>query len=233
MENKKCYNCGKELENKEVTKEHIPSKNLFEGYDDKYKVNRITVPACFECNNKYSPTDEEFRNMIGFIARRKENNKITEKSIRSIQRKDSIGQRHSFDNFGKISGVTFNEIPIESFHKKIFKGLFYNKYGKILTNDYEIYVNIDENDWSLTTLGILGYLKDLFNFNTSGHLDILKYSIQPFRLGIDNECKVDLDPTENENMFVGYMDFNKEHASLVIVVRKEYLKEIKKRKGSA
>ncbi len=47
MENKICYNCGKELENKDVTREHIPSRNLFEGYDEKFKVNRITVSVCF------------------------------------------------------------------------------------------------------------------------------------------------------------------------------------------
>jgi len=67
MGNNICYNCGKELEKKDVTREHIPSKNLFEGYDEKFKVNRITVSACYECNNKYSPTDEQFRNMIGII----------------------------------------------------------------------------------------------------------------------------------------------------------------------
>ena len=32
-----CYNCGIELENKDVTREHIPARNLFEGYDEKYK----------------------------------------------------------------------------------------------------------------------------------------------------------------------------------------------------
>ena len=82
-------------------------------------------------------------------------------------------------------------------------------------------------------MGFLGYLKSLFEFKKSGHMDILKYNIQPFRLGIRNKSKEDLDPSENENIFIGYMDFNKEHASLVIAVRKGYLEEIKKRKGCA
>ena len=32
-----CYNCLKEYDNAEITREHIPAKNLFEGYDEKYK----------------------------------------------------------------------------------------------------------------------------------------------------------------------------------------------------
>jgi hypothetical protein len=208
-------------------------ENLFEGYDEKFKVNRITVSACYDCNNKYSPTDEQFRNMIGIIAKRKENKKIAEKSIRSIKRKNGTGRGISFDSFGKVTGITFDEVPIENFHKKIFKGLFLHQFGTVINDDYDIYVNIDEDDWSEPTMGFLGYLKGLFEFKQSGHIDILKYSIQPFRLGIENKFKEDLEPTENENIFIGYMDFNKEHASLVIAVRKGYLEEIKKRKGCA
>jgi len=215
-----CYNCGVELDEKEMTREHIPAKNLFEGYDGKHKVNRITVSACQTCNGEYSPTDEEFRNMIGIIAKNKANNKITDKSVRSILRKDSTIQRLVFDGFGKVSGVSFNEIPIENYHKKNFKGLFYFQYGKILTDDYELFVNINENDWSETTLGILSYLKQLFLIKYSGHPDIMEYVIQPFRPMIANPKKQDLKPSENDKIFFGYIEYNKEHSALVIAVRK-------------
>jgi hypothetical protein len=228
-----CYNCGIELDEKDVTREHIPAKNLFEGYDEKYKVNRITVPACLTCNGQYSPTDEEFRNMIGIIAKNKANNKIIDKSVRSILRKDSTKQRLAFDGFGKVSGVSFNEIPIENYHKKNFKGLFYYQYGKILPDGYELFVNINENDWSETTLWILGYLKQLFQRKYSGHPDIMEYVIQPFRQNNENPQKHDLKPTENENIFFGYMDYNKEHSALVIAVRKAWLEEIKKQKNGS
>ncbi len=225
-----CYNCRKEFETKDITKEHIPAKNLFEGYEEKYKVNRVTVPACSECNGKYSPTDEEFRNMIGVIAKRKENQKITEKAVKSILRKDSGKERLYVNNLGKISGVLFGQTPIEDFHKKNFKGLFYHQYGTVLSENYELFVNIDESDWSDITLGVLGYLKDLFNWKHSGHPDILSYTIQPFRIGISNPTKVDLVPQKDENIFVGCLNYNKEHAALVIAVRKEYLDAIKKQK---
>jgi hypothetical protein len=224
-----CYNCLKEIDKKDVTREHIPAKNLFEGYDEKYKTNRITVPACAECNGKYSPTDEEFRNMIGIIiAKKKENNKITEKAVKSILRnKAAANERLCIDDFGQVSGVVFNQTPIEDFHKKNFKGLYFYQYGKPLSKDYELFVNIDETDYSKFTLGALGYLKDMFNWKFSGHSDILSYCIQPFRLNIKNLTKEDLPLQENENIVMGYLDYNQEHAALVIAVRQAYLDEIK------
>lgn len=150
-----CYNCGNGFDEKEITREHIPAQNLFAGYDERYKVNRITVPACSNCNGLYSPTDEEFRNMIGIISKRKDNRKITEKSVRSILRKDKGMKRLTFDEFGKVTGVTFNQIPIENYHKKNFKGLFYYEYGKVLSDDYSILVNVDEGDWSEQTMAII------------------------------------------------------------------------------
>lgn len=98
-----CYNCFKPIKEGEKTREHIPAKTLFEGYDDKYKANRITVPACYECNQGYSPTDRDFRNLIGIIAKRKENNQITAKAIKSItkDKKSSL----TIDSLGKVTGV--------------------------------------------------------------------------------------------------------------------------------
>ncbi len=34
MPKQSCYNCGIEIEGKEVSQEHIPARNLFEGYDE-------------------------------------------------------------------------------------------------------------------------------------------------------------------------------------------------------
>jgi hypothetical protein len=228
-----CYNCLKELDKFEVTREHIPAKNLFEGYDETYKVNRITVSACAECNGKYSPTDEEFRNMIGIISKKKENNKITEKSVKSILRKDTTHERLVSNGFGKVSGVVFNQTPIEDFHKKNFKGLYYYQYGKPLSNDYELFVNIDESDYSDFTLGVLGYLKDMFNWKCSGHPDILSYCIQPFRLGITNPSKADLPLLTSDNIIVGVLKYNQEHAALVIAVKKSYLDGIAEKRNKS
>jgi len=36
-----CYNCGDEFPEENLTREHIPAQNLFVGYADEYKVNRM------------------------------------------------------------------------------------------------------------------------------------------------------------------------------------------------
>lgn len=215
-----CYNCGIEIESNEATAEHIPAKNLFTGYDNKYKVNLITVHACSKCNGGYSPTDEEFRNMIGVISKHKENNKITEKSIRSILRKDKQLTRLDFNRLNKVSGVTFSKGTIEEFHKKNFKGLFKHQYDKILSDNYELWVNIDENDWSNLSLGILGFLK-MFDWKHSGHPDIFTYKLQPFRVDIENLTKQDLKQEINEPYFVCLMEYNREHIALVVAFNKD------------
>jgi len=125
---------------------------------------------------------------------------------------------------GKVTGISFNQTPIEDFHKKNFKGLFYHQYGKCLPDNYKLFVNIDKNDYSEFTLGILGYLKDLFEWKKSGHSDILSYVIQPFRLGLSNDSKKDLVPQNDENIYAGCLIYNKEHGALVIAVREEYFK---------
>lgn len=222
----RCYNCGTILSKKTKTKEHIPAKTLFEGYDEKYKVNRITVPACFTCNNAYSPTDKEFRDMIGIIAKRKENNTITDKSVKSILTKDPENTRLRFDQLGKVTGVIFGQQPIEDFHKKNFKGIFYYQYGFPLPENYELLVNIDEKDYSEFTLTVIAYLIT-FNWKYSGHKDILSYCLQPLRPELLKTDKKDLLLMENENVFVGALKYNGEHAALVYAIRKEYLELIK------
>ncbi len=224
----RCYNCGRELKDGK-TKEHIPARTLFEGYDDLYKTNRITVPACFECNNRFSLTDEEFRNMIGVIAKREKNNAITHKAVASIIRKDADHRRLLFDFVGEVRGVDFSMLPIVEFNKKNFKGLFYHQYGFPLPSDYEIIVNDDENDFSDFTLGCIGYLKDHFEWRYSSHKDILSYCIQPFRPGVVLVDKKDLKIEDKENIVIGMLVYNQEYAAMVIAIRKEYLEEIRSR----
>ena len=52
-----CYLCGKP-EDSHFTRDHIPPKGLFLGPRPN---NLITVPCCFECNQKHSGFDERLR----------------------------------------------------------------------------------------------------------------------------------------------------------------------------
>lgn len=208
-----CYNCGKVLAEHDVTREHIPAKNLFEGYDDSYKANRITVPACYECNQKYSLTDEEFRNVVGVISNVSDNNAVSTKSVRSILRK-SKGSRLHFDTFGFVRAVSFNKKHITDFHIKNFKGVFYNEYNLPVPSNMTIVVDINET-YDEKRMGCIGYLRDNFLWKYSGHPDIFKYILQPFREVISKDKK-DLIPTASDHYFMALQVYNQSHAALVI-----------------
>ncbi len=219
-----CYNCGKEI-NGIITREHIPARALFEGFDRQYKNNIITVPACFECNNSYSSTDEEFRNMIGVIAKREANEQLTKKSVKSVLRKKDGYKRLVYESIERIDGVRFDEAHIENFHKKNFKGIFYHQYGKPLPYDFILFVSIDENDCSSATKGIISYLKGFFEWKFSGHKDIFQYCMQPVRENIqqrDKEDKSDLELLDSDTLIACAMIYNQEHAALVYGIKRDY-----------
>ncbi|MCX6796541.1 MAG: hypothetical protein NTW06_03525, partial [Candidatus Falkowbacteria bacterium] len=55
----KCVYCGEE---KQTTRDHVISRNLFpESYKQK---NPIIVPSCAECNKGFSLDEEYFRNFV-------------------------------------------------------------------------------------------------------------------------------------------------------------------------
>ena len=155
-----------------------------------------------------------------------ENSIITDKSVKSIINASGFS-RVWYDTFGNISGVEFSQQPIEDFHKKNFKGLFYHQYGIPLPDNYSLFVNMDETDWSKSTMSIIGYLKANFNLKHSGHPDILTYCLQPFREDYNATDKQDLDYQENENIYACILTYNRTHAALVLAVRNEYLEFIK------
>ena len=83
---KQCYNCRKVLEKENKTKEHIPAKNLFRGFNQKLSNNIITVPACKKCNEEFGKnTDEEFRNFIAAISGEGKNTRLMSPTIKSIK----------------------------------------------------------------------------------------------------------------------------------------------------
>jgi hypothetical protein len=224
-----CYNCGIELvKGQNKTKEHVPPQNLFAGYEAKDKENRITVPACFDCNNKYSDCDEEFRNLVGIITKNEENSGVTSKTGRGLSR--------NFEKVkGKIKFIAPGEMTLEvdrdkiiEFHKKNFKALYYKQFGHCLPADYEIMVNIDENDSSKGTEAFIAYLDSNFKWKVSGSEKILKYIIQPIRTDWNNSDKsIDLDLNENEPVIGGLMVYNQTHGALVVAAKKDRLNKKK------
>lgn len=85
-----CYNCRIPLLPADNKREHIPAQNLYEGYSPEYKKNRIVVPCCFTCNNRFSKIDQEIRDFIGIGKETMGSDDIiTQKAVRSIMRKSN------------------------------------------------------------------------------------------------------------------------------------------------
>lgn len=123
--NKTCYNCGVPLDKTNRTKEHIPAKNLFQGYPDEYKMNRITVPACDECNQKYSKIDQELRDALAVINNTvDEKSELTRKGIRSILNSSNWQDRVFMGPNGRVEAVKFGYDNLINYHKKILGHYF-------------------------------------------------------------------------------------------------------------
>jgi hypothetical protein len=54
--------------------------------------------------------------------------------MKSISRKDSAHERLHINHFEQVSGVVFQQTPIEDFYKKNFKGLYHYQYGEQLVD---------------------------------------------------------------------------------------------------
>lgn len=166
-----CYSCGKLLcENNKCkskqqcnffkTVEHIPPLSLFEqnkGYSNinaNPEINKITVPCCTECNNKYSKDDEIFVAFITMIASR--TSKIAEyayqknrsRGIRKNRRllNNIVDNIRGWANVKTPSGIFLEKvrtldvseeikISIYKVLKKIVKGFYYKKANKFLNED--------------------------------------------------------------------------------------------------
>lgn len=147
---KKCVYCGEE---KETTRDHVISRNLFHQYNLK---KPIIVFSCAECNKGFSLDEEYFRIFVCSLAlehSRHASALFFSKIKRSIQRRPKIGykimnQMELVDVYTKsriwIGKRTKIHITKEDWNRyfnilnKYIKGLFFHKFKKILPNKYKI-----------------------------------------------------------------------------------------------
>jgi hypothetical protein len=215
-----CYNCGIPISRKEgtETKEHIPAQNLFAGFGDEYKKNRIAVPSCHKCNGESTFLDEEFRNVIGTISNSESLQAISRNTAKAIITHNRQFDRLRFNATGNVVAVQFDKKLVLDNHIKVFKGLFYHQYKKPIGKEYTIVASIDPDD---QTGSCIHYLQENFQWKHSGNPDIFSYILQPFREGINNPEKQALVPTTGEPFFVSIQKYNNSHAGLVLATNRE------------
>ena len=159
-------------------------KTLFCGFPNEYKINRITVPACYNCNQEYSKIDHTLRDLIGITNENDESlSPMTKSAIRNIflSKKNGL-ERLEIDKDG-IPYIGFTIKDIIDIHKKHFKGLFYHKFKCPLPDDFDIQIvcDLDEDKTRIEYANLICTLFDKYQieWEASGHLDIFKYRISP------------------------------------------------------
>ncbi|WKV12187.1 hypothetical protein [Marivirga harenae] len=198
---------------KSEIKEHIPAQNLFAGYSSEYKNNRIVVPSCKDCNNGTSDIDEEFRNFIGVMSNSEELDQISKNTTKSMITLKKEFERLTLDENGNIIGVKFNDRQIKDNHCKIFKGLYYHQYSQPLPQDYKVEATFDPTEY---TQMCVHYLQGNFKWDHSGHPEVFKYIIQPFRENLNNPEKKNLQMSSEDSVIVGLLVYNVHHACIVL-----------------
>lgn len=179
-----CYNCGLDFSKKDITKEHIPAKNLFSGYQDSHKKNLITVHGCGSCNHQYSVIDQEIRNAIGIMNdKNPDQQEITRQAVKSILMSKDGKKRLHFSENGNVMGVSFNYATLVELHKKHFKALFYERYQKVFNVDeynLQVICEGDEDDEKAMQVfhSMSNYLNDQTPWSISGHEDIFQYKMK-------------------------------------------------------
>lgn len=166
-----CYNCGVDLTNKKVTAEHVPAKNLFEGFGENFKKNRITVPACENCNNLYSKIDQEIRDAIAITSSVVDKNTLFQgKWLRSITRRNNWRDRVHYDDNQIPIALDFSYNDLKKLHIKNFKALFFKKYGFPVPNNFEIEIFADGDlDLIASAQVIYDYIIRNKEWEISGH----------------------------------------------------------------
>lgn len=225
-----CYNCGTELTDETNHVEHIPAKNLFTTHPDEYKKNLLTVPACYKCNVElYSKIDQEIRDAIGILNESDDLKKeLTEKSVRSIMRKSNWKDRVFFIDGGKSIDISFSYNDMESLHIKNFKGLFYSKYGRPISDDYEIKIIAEGDEGNEKLQKVNSHMRDYLNFQTDysfiGHPKVFKYKMKAMIDGKDGMFYDD-ENIDDAISFACIMDYHEAIHPLVIAQRKDFINE--------
>lgn len=226
-----CYDCGKELTNENSNKEHIPAKNLYNGYPENYKQDRITVPACIECNHKYSKIDQEIRDAIGVMndADPKQQ-EVTRQAVKSILRRNNWKERVEQNEKGQVVSVSFSYDDLKQLHIKNFKGLFCKMFGYPIPQNYEIEIVSDgdeEYEHLLKVAQVMHtYISSFNDWKASGHSEVFMYDIKTMAVNLDGNIDHN-DDLESSLAVIGILIYHQKLSAVVVAAKKEFLDTIK------
>lgn len=147
QKNEICVLCGVNLA---TTRDHIPPQGFFKG--SKAGLQLITVPACSECNNGASQSDEWLRALLSLEAGKQTIAATAlweQGALKSLRRNTRLRKELAKRIFPVINpstgeaGLAFT-LPVnlaESVMGRIVRGLHFFHTGRILRRDVEIAVS--------------------------------------------------------------------------------------------
>ena len=144
-----CVYCG---EKTNLTKDHVPPKNLF---SKPRPSNLITIPSCFKCNSGASNDDEYFRMMLSLsieASGHPEVYKILPQILRSLNKTEKAGFSQAFYNtlqrvelltpsglyVGNAGKYSVDESRLNKVVRRLVLGLFYHENKYRLPNSYSV-----------------------------------------------------------------------------------------------
>ncbi len=218
-----CYNCANEIEADKITAEHIPAQNLYTGYKEDYKKDRITVPACETCNHLYSKIDQEIRDAIAIKSDSK--SEMVSKGFRSILRRSNWKERTEVNIDGKVVSVEFSYNDLRQIHLKNFKGIYFHTYNKVIPDNFvlEIIADGDENLKESAEF-LYQYAMDGKEWIPSGHPDIFRYIIKPIAINDVEQKIVEPQNLEDAIGFVGVLIYHETILAIIVAGEEEYVK---------
>lgn len=222
---KYCYNCGVELNKTNRTKEHIPAKCLFEGYDEAYKLNRITVPGCKQCNIEYSKIDQEIRDVLAITngdANKK--SELTKKGFHSIFSRANWQDRFFMDEDGKSASFGFSYSDLRQIHIKNFKALFVKKYGVIVPGNFHVEIIAEGDDNLIDTAQVIhDYLTHDNKWDVSGHQDIFKFILKDITFIKEQNIFAESSDISKAVAVTGLLVYHDDVGAVVVAGDKEFI----------
>lgn len=145
-----CYECGIQLDQESLTKEHVPPKCIFPKNDN---ISLITVPSCIEHNGGKSNNDEHLLQIISLqiLANEKGQdigvNKAVKSILRNRKRTKSLARDATLvyideEKTGQIKptfAFKFDEDKFNNSISSICKGLYYHEFHQVFNGDVKIY----------------------------------------------------------------------------------------------
>jgi hypothetical protein len=222
-----CYNCGKELTEEDHTVEHVPAKNVYDGFDNEFKSNRITVPACFGCNNQFSKIDQEIRDALAVRTEDIEDRRtITEKGVRSIMRRRNWIDRAHFDVNGNVIAVDFSYDDLKQIHIKNFKALFFRKYGIPVPSDWRTeIISLGDENLTQTALVLNQYIRDGKQWEVSGHESVFKFIIKDISEDRTKGIPYESGDLEKMDAVAALMVYHNDIPAIVLAAKPAYVEK--------